>query len=238
MLTEEAHHMFVGDTGISRVIKRTLEVMNELNTDDPEAIRKAGAIDLQTLQRYLNFWFSSSLDLFGSESSSNAASYFANGLKGRPDEGRYEDHIAAEEIYTIEVPDGNLSTKSEEIPMRNAMNDVTRGSYVKDCEIGVIRWNRLIEKAGHSFRLALPSTRFRRNIGIWANVPTDPAGTPITQEEFNAKIASWLPSEGDQAYILSLMHGVYEQGKMAAWIAPPDRGINNNPVNYEYVRLQ
>ena len=238
MLTEEAHHMFVGDTGISRVIKRTLEVMKELNTDDPETIRKAGAIDLPTLQRYLNFWFSSSLDLFGSETSSNAASYFANGLKGRPDEAKYEDHVVADQIYKIEVPSGNLGTKAEEIPMRNAMNDVTRGSYVRDCEIGVVRWNRLIEKAGHAFRLALPSTRFRRNIGIWADVPTDPAGTPITQEEFNAKIAGWLPSEGDQAYIFSLMHGVYDQGKMAAWIAPPDRGINNNPVDYEYVRFQ
>ena len=237
MLTEEAHHMFVGDTGISRVIKRTLEVMKELNTDDPVAIRKAGAVDLPTIQRYLNFWFSSSLDLFGSESSSNAASYFANGLKGRPDETRYEDHVATEQIYTLDVPDG-MSTKTEEIPMRNAMNDVTRGSYVKDCDMGVTRWNRLIEKAGHSFRLALPSTRFRRSIGVWANVPTDPAGNPISQEEFNAKIAGWLPSEADQAYILSLMHGVYEQGKMAAWIAPPDRGINNNPVDYEYVRLQ
>src|SRR5215467_4609587 len=107
MLTEEAHHMFVGDTGISRVIKRTLEVMKELNTDEPEAIRKAGAVDLPTLQRYLNFWFSSSLDLFGSESSSNAASYFANGLKGRPDEARYEDHIASDQMFTIDVPDGN-----------------------------------------------------------------------------------------------------------------------------------
>src|SRR4029077_16634499 len=66
MLTEEAHHMFVADTGMSGVIKRTLEVMKELNTDDPETIRKAGAIDLPTLQRYLNFWFSSSLDLLGS----------------------------------------------------------------------------------------------------------------------------------------------------------------------------
>src|SRR5690348_5677901 len=237
MLTEEAHHMFVGDTGIARIVKRTLEVMKELNTDDPEAIRKAGAIDLPTLQRYLNFWFSSSLDLFGSESSSNAASYFANGLKGRPDEARYEDHVATEQVYTLDIPNG-LGTKTEEIPMRNAMNDVTRGSYVKDCDLGVTRWNRLIEKAGHSFRLTLPSTRFRRNIGVWANVPTDPAGNPISQEEFNAKIAGWLPSEGDQAYILSLMQGVYEQGKMAAWIAPPDRGINNNPVNYEYVKLQ
>ena len=57
MLTEEAHHMFVGDTGISRVTKRTLEVMRELGTDEPEAIRRAGAIDLPTMQKYLNFWF-------------------------------------------------------------------------------------------------------------------------------------------------------------------------------------
>ena len=139
-------------------------------------------------------------------------------------------------IYTLEVP-GNGGAKSEQIAMRTAMNDVTRGAYVRDCEMGVTRWNRLIEKAGYPFRLALPSTRFRRNIGVWAGVPTDPAGRPITQEEFNARIGGWLRSEGDQAFILSLMHGVHEQGKMAAWIAPPDRGINNNPVNYEYVRL-
>jgi benzoyl-CoA 2,3-dioxygenase component B len=237
MLTEEAHHMFVGDTGINRVVRRALEVMKELNTDDPVAIRHAGAIDLPTVQRYLNFWFSSSLDLFGSESSSNAASYFANGLKGRPDETRYEDHLAVEQMYALEVPDGNGGTKAEDIPMRNAMNDVTRGSYVKDCEIGVTRWNRLIEKAGHSFRLSLPSTRFRRNIGIWAGVPTDTTGKPITQEEFNARIGGWLPSESDRAYIMSLMHGVHEPAKMAAWIAPPDRGINNNPVDYEYVKM-
>src|SRR5262249_4505371 len=93
ILTEEAHHMVVGDTGIARVVRRTLEVMKEFDTVDAEAVRGAGAIDLPTLQRYLNFWFSSSLDLFGSESSSNAASYFANGLKGRPDESQYEDHI-------------------------------------------------------------------------------------------------------------------------------------------------
>ena len=92
MLTEEAHHMFVGETGLARVIKRTLEVMAELGTDDPARVRAAGAIDLPTFQRYLNFWFSSSLDLFGSEVSSNAASSFATGLKGRPDEQQYADH--------------------------------------------------------------------------------------------------------------------------------------------------
>ncbi len=89
MLTEEAHHMFVGATGIARVIRRTLEIMREIGGDDPAAVRNAGAIDLPTLQRYINYWFSSSLDLFGAEISSNAASYFASGIKGRPDERRF-----------------------------------------------------------------------------------------------------------------------------------------------------
>src|SRR5499425_1802921 len=113
MLTEEAHHMFVGETGINRVVKRALEVMKELNSDDPQAIRNAGAIDLPTIQKYLNFWFTSSLDLFGSETSSNAASYFANGLKGRPDEAQYEDHLATDQVYELHLPDGKGGTKTE-----------------------------------------------------------------------------------------------------------------------------
>lgn len=237
MLTEEAHHMFVGDTGISRVIRRTLEVMKELGTEDPIAIRKAGAVDLATIQKYLNFWFSSSLDLFGADVSSNAASYFANGLKGRPDEMQYEDHLASGQTYTLEVPDNDGGVKTEQIPLRNAMNEVTRNSYVRDCDIGVKRWNRLIEKAGYTTRLSLPSTRFRRNIGSWAGISTDPAGRPISRAEFDAHKADWLPDEADRSFVHSLMQGVFDRGKMAAWIAPPDRGINNNPVDYEYVKL-
>ena len=103
--------------------------------------------------------------------------------------------------------------------------------------MGMKRWNKHIEKVGHSFRMTLPSTRFRRTIGSWANVPTDPAGNPITQEEFDAHISEWLPTDGDRAFIYSLMKGVTERGKMAAWIAPPERGINNQPIDFEYVRL-
>src|ERR1700761_9012413 len=123
MLTEEAHHMFVGDTGISRVVKRTLEVMRELGTDEPDAIRRAGAIDLPTVQRYLNFWFSSSLDLFGSEASSNAAAYFAQGIKGRPDEKKYDDHVLSAATFSLDVPDGSCGVRTEYVPMRNAMNE-------------------------------------------------------------------------------------------------------------------
>jgi benzoyl-CoA 2,3-dioxygenase component B len=237
MLTEEAHHMFVGETGLGRVVKRTLEVMKGLGTDDPETIRRAGAIDLPLLQRYLNFWFSSSLDLFGSEVSSNAASTFANGIKGRPDESQFEDHVCREATIAIEVPDGAGGVKQESVGLRNAMNEVARGAYAKDCELGIRRWNMQIQRAGFDFRLALPSSRFRRQIGAWANVPTDPQGNMIARESHERGMGAWLPSEADRAFVRSLMQRVVAPGRMAAWIAPPDRGINNLPVDYEYVRL-
>ena len=236
MLTEEAHHMFVGDTGIGRIVRRTVEVMNELRSDDPAKVRAAGAIDLQTIQKYMNFWFSSALDLFGSEVSSNAASYFANGLKGRPDESLYDDHVAAGE-YQLDQPDGQGGVKTETVSMRNAMNEIMRAAYIRDCENGVKRWNRIIEKGGFSFELRLPSARFRRTVGSWANVPTDPAGNPISQEAFAAAMPGWIPTPEDQAFVASLMKPVLEPGKVASWIAPPDRGINNMPVDYEYVRV-
>jgi benzoyl-CoA 2,3-dioxygenase component B len=236
MLTEEAHHMFVGDTGIGRVVRRSVEVMNELKSDDPAKVRAAGAIDLQTIQKYLNFWFSSALDLFGSEISSNAASYFANGLKGRPDESLYDDHIAAGN-YTLDMPDGKGGVRTETVAMRNAMNEVLRVAYIRDCENGVKRWNRIIEKGGIDFELRLPSPRFRRTVGAWANVPTDPAGTPISAEAFAAGISSWIPTPDDQTFVASVMHPVMEPGKVASWIAPPDRGINGMPVDYGYVRV-
>jgi len=236
MLTEEAHHMFVGDSGIGRVVRRTVDLMNELHTDDPMKIRAAGAIDLDTIQKYMNFWFSSALDLFGSEISSNAASYFATGLKGRPDESLYDDHIAAGD-YALEVPDGKGGVKTETVPMRNAMNEVMRVAYVRDCENGVKRWNKIIEKAGIDFELRLPSARFRRTVGAWANIPTTPAGQPIAPEAFAAGLPSWIPMPEDQAFVASVMHSVLEPGKVANWIAAPDRGINNLPVDYEYVRV-
>jgi benzoyl-CoA 2,3-epoxidase subunit B len=237
MLTEEAHHMFVGDTGIGRIVRRTLEVMKELGTEDPAAIRAKGAVDLPTMQRYLNFWFTSSLDLFGAENSSNAAGYFATGIKGRPDEASYEDHLCRDGAFTLEVPDGKGGVTTEEVPMRNAMNEVTRAAYIRDCEIGVKRWNRLISKAGYAQVLTLPSEHFRRGIGAWANQPTDPTGKIISLEDAQAKLPGWLPSQSDRAYVRSLMQRVIEPGKMAAWIAPPDRGINNLPIEYEYVHL-
>ena len=164
--------MFVGETGIGRVVKRTLEVMKELGTDDPDKVRAAGAVDLPTVQKYLNFWCSSSLDLFGSEISSNSAANFANGLKG----GRTNHSTRIMSFGAFDDAGFDAGRRTGTVPMLNALNEVMRESYLKDCEIGLKRWNRQIERAGFPLRLTLPSTRFRRSIGAWAGQPVDPRG--------------------------------------------------------------
>ncbi len=237
MLTEEAYHMFVGRTGITRVFKRTLEVMKALSSEDPADIRAAGAIDLPTLQRYINFWFSSSLDLFGAEISSNAATYFATGLKGRPDEAQFNDHVALGERLLIDMPDRNGRVVPETVPLRNAMNEVARTAYIADCDIGIRYWNRLIAEAGYDFPLALPSPRFHRSVGVWADIHTDPQGNPIGDQQWAIRSRDWLPSAEDRAFVGSLMQRVIEPGKVAAWLAPPEIGIDNRSASYEYVRL-
>jgi benzoyl-CoA 2,3-dioxygenase component B len=207
--------------------------MKELGTDDPARIRAAGAVDLPLLQKYLNFWCSSSLDLFGSEISSNSAANFASGMKGRPDETTYEDHLLRGKTMKLGTPEGE-----QEVPVLNALNEVMRESYLKDCEIGLKRWNRQIERAGHSLRLTLPAMSFRRSIGAWAGQPIDPQGKLLEKSVYEKKLGEWIPTEADRAFVHSLMQRVVEPGKMAGWIAPPDRGINNLPVEYEYVKLQ
>ncbi|MFO0679280.1 MAG: benzoyl-CoA 2,3-epoxidase subunit BoxB [Polyangiaceae bacterium] len=236
MLTEEAHHMFVGETGVLRVVERTAQQMAEHKLETPEDVRKRGLIDLPTMQKYLNLWYSLSLDLFGGEISSNAASFFANGLKGRAKEADFEDHVALEGIYGVDVvKEGKVSR--EEVPLRNAMNEVLRDAYVVDCQRGVDKWNRAIEAHGIPFRLALPHRRFHRQIGIYADVSCDVEGNVISKDAFEAKRDAWLPSAADRAYVKSLMQTpVYDPTQMANWIAAPKQGIKGRPVDFEYVR--
>jgi benzoyl-CoA 2,3-dioxygenase component B len=98
MLTEEAHHMFVGETGVGRVIQRTCDAMKEAGIEDPydiDAVRNLGVIDLPTIQKKLNFHYTLSLDLFGSEVSTNAANAFNAGIKGRFQETKIDDQYAS-----------------------------------------------------------------------------------------------------------------------------------------------
>jgi benzoyl-CoA 2,3-dioxygenase component B len=233
MLTEEAHHMFVGETGVGRVIERACQLMKENKNEDA---REEGGIDLETIQRYVNFWFSSSVDLFGGEISSNAADYFASGLKGRDKEqSHYDDHVELNSAYQMEVfENGRIVRKP--IPSRNAMNEILRDAYIKDNQRGVDRWNKVIAKHGIDFEITLPHRRFNRSLGIYTGHHFDPQGNPISEEQFEAKRSEWLPTEADKHHVKSLMTPVLEQGKIAHWLAPPARGINGNPFDYEYVR--
>ena len=236
MLTEEAHHMFVGETGVLRVVDRTAQQMAEHKIETPEAVRKLGLIDLPTMQKYLNLWYSLSLDLFGGEISSNAAQYFATGVKGRAKEDQYEDHTCLTTAYGMDVPkDGKIV--HEDVPMRNAMNEVLRDAYVEDCQRGVDKWNRTIAAHGIKFELKLPSRRFHRNVGIYAGVSADPEGNLISKDQFEAKKGAWLPSDADKAYVQSLMQKpIFDPKQMANWIAAPKQGIKGRPVDFEYVR--
>ena len=237
MLTEEAHHMFVGESGVSRVVQRTCQMMNELKTDDVQKLRAAGVIDLPTLQRYLNFHYSVTIDLFGADESSNAATFYSSGLKGRYEEGkRSDDHKLRGQGYNVlKVNDGKLV--ETEVPMLNALNEVLRDDYIKDSRAGVDRWNKVIEKAGIAFRLQVPHKAFHRNIGALAGVKVSPEGQVISAAEWAANVDKWLPSLDDRTYVASLMGRVVEPGKYANWIAPPVVGINRQPIDFEYVRF-
>src|SRR5438034_4876192 len=234
MLTEEAHHMFVGEAGIGRIVQRACEIMREHKTDD---VRRHGGIDLPTIQRYLNFHYSVSLDLFGSEVSTNAANFYTAGLKGRFEETKKEDdHLLKEATYGVAELDGDRIVTREE-PALVSLNERLRDDYVADCARGVARWNEVIRKHGIDFELKLPHRAFHRAIGSFAEARVAPDRRVINQAEWDARHGDWLPNEEDKAYIQSLMHPVTEPGKFANWIASPPRGINGQPIDFEYVRL-
>ncbi len=234
MLTEEAHHMFVGETGVGRIVQRTCELMREHHTDD---VRPLGGIDLPTIQRYLNFHYAVSLDLFGAEISTNAATYYTTGLKGRFEETKQaDDHQLKDATYRITTLEGD-HVATIEAPALTSLNERMRDDYMADCARGVARWNQVIERAGVDFKLELPHRGFHRAIGAFAETKIAPDGRVLSEAEWDARHHEWLPTETDRAYVLSLMQPVTERGKFANWIAPPARGINAQPLDFEYVRL-
>jgi benzoyl-CoA 2,3-dioxygenase component B len=231
MLTEEAFHMFVGESGIQRIAARAADVMLQTGRDD---LFELGAIPLGVLQKYINYWYTEALDLFGGEDSSNAATYFAAGLKGRFQEDDQPEHLALDQTYELRKPDGSV----EKIPMRRAMNAVLRDAYVEDCHRGLRRWNRELEHRKIDARLYLPAVCFNRKVGAFAGLPCDPWGKILGREEFERRRSEWLPTEEDRMRVGAIMKPVYEPGRIANWITPPAKGIGGKPgLEFEYVQF-
>src|SRR3954470_22252743 len=234
MLKEESHHMFVGTTGVDRVVERTAQLMVEHDTDE---VGPLGAIPLDVIQKYLNFHYSVSLDLFGSETSTNVANYFTAGLKGRwSEERRRDDHrLTDDSIWVDAVVDGEIG--QTEVSALVGLNTDLRRQYISDCQNGVNRWNKILESAGLPQRLALPHIAFNRKVGAFAGIEVTPDGRLISADEWARDKRRWLPTDVDKTHVRSLMRPVHERGKIAAWIAPPRQGINGKPFDYEYVHL-
>jgi len=241
MLTEEAHHMFVGETGITRVIQRTCEAMREAGIDDPTdvaTVRARGVIDLPTIQKKLNLHYSLSLDLFGSEVSTNAANAFNAGIKGRYKETTIgDDHRLNSSTYPVlKLVDGEIKQLDE--PALTALNMRLRDDFTQDCVKGMLRWNKVISIAGYDYRLSLPHAAFHRAIGEFKDVHATPEGVLIDDASWSKRRNDWLPSSVDGDFIASLMTPVTGIGAFASWIAPPRVGIDNKPGDFEYVKIE
>jgi benzoyl-CoA 2,3-dioxygenase component B len=241
MLTEEAHHMFVGETGVARVVQRTCQAMRDAGIEDPydvARIRALGVIDLPTIQRKANLHFSLTLDLFGSEVSTNAANAFNSGVKGRYREDKLDDdHTLESATYPVLRPvDGEV--RATDVPALSALNMRLRDDYVKDCQKGIDRWNRVIHAFKIPFEIRLPHVAFNRKIGEFRSALYDLAGRPLTAEQWKAQETEMVPSGDDQDFIEDLMKTPeMEPGKFASWIASPRVGIDNQPGDFEYVKL-
>jgi benzoyl-CoA 2,3-dioxygenase component B len=234
MLKEEAHHMMVGTTGIDRVVTRTAEIMREHDTDD---VRPHGGIPLQTIQKYINFHYSVSLDLFGGDTSTNVANYYTAGLKGRWQEERRSDDHQLKDAFTklALIEDGKMI--EADVPALTALNVDLRGEYIADCGNGLNRWNMILADHGIDTRLSLPHVGFNRQVGTFAAHRIAPDGSLLDQHTWDAQVTNWLPTPDDKAYVAELMRPVYDTGRIASWVAPPKTGINGQPFEYEYVHL-
>ena len=230
MLTEEAHHMFVGQTGIARILKRTAELSKQGD------VRAQGGIPFDLIQKAINFWYTISLDLFGGEDSSNAANFFGAGLKGRDREALREEHTALGQTYRLTKFTADGKADDVDVPLRRAMNEVLRDAYIEDCEKVIKSWNKTLVDADVSFRVRLPHRRFNRSQGIYAGLHFDPDGNMLTPPQWDKCKHDWLISPAEQDYVESLMFAVTEPGKFANWIAAPARGIDGQPLEFEYVR--
>ena len=240
MLTEEAFHMFVGETGITRIIERTCQAMNEAGIEDPndiQAVRSLGVIDLPTVQKKANVHYSLSLDLFGSELSTNAANYFNAGLKGRMHEMNLDDNHQLTDLTYPVLQRHNGGFEMQDHPALNALNARLRDDFTDDCNRGVGRWNKVISKAGVEFEIRLPHVAFYRQIGDFADVSVTPDGEVLGSEEWERRRGEWLPDSDDREYIESLMVPQWGINEFAPWIAPPRSKIDRKPGGFEWVKL-
>ena len=172
MLTEEAHHMFVGETGVGRAIERTCQAMKAGRHRGPlrhrrraQARRHRPADHAEEGQPAL-LAVARPVRLGGLDQRRQLLQLPASRAASRRRASRTTTSCTNATYPVSKLVDGQIKMVDE--PALTAINMRLRDDYVADCAKGVERWNKVIEKAGIKFRLELPHVAFHRHIGEFA----------------------------------------------------------------------
>ena len=233
--------MFVGETGVGRIVQRACDLMKDHKTENTGAtdgVRTSTVVLIWKPYRNILIFILVFLPIYLARNYPQTRLPIIMPVSKDVSEKTKinDDHLLHDSSYSI-LELNNEKIVNTEVPALNAVNERLRDDYIKDCDLGVRRWNKIIEDAGIDFRLKLPHRAFHRGIGQFSEIQTDPEGEIITQSEWDRRHSEWLPSQQDQAYVQYLMQPVTEPGKIAGWIAPPKGKINRHPFEYEFVRF-
>jgi hypothetical protein len=161
MLKEESFHLGTGANGLRRIVKQ-------------------GVIPCALVQKYVNKWVSTGLDLFGTDDSASAQWAYVYGVKGRYDEREAQEPAARE----------HLNEASRELYFQELRDEMRRISKVR--------------KEGEP-ALYIPSDKFKRGIGKFAGKRytvhgDDFEGDDVAWEEY---LSSVLPSDEDEDRLIN-----------------------------------
>jgi benzoyl-CoA 2,3-dioxygenase component B len=149
---------------------------------------------------------------------------------------RHDDHVLTDATAQVPLVSGG-AISARTVPALTALNLDLRDEYVADCERGLRKWNSELDKAGLDMRLTLPHPGFNRNVGAFAGHFVSPSGEMLDEGVWRSSADGWLPTADDRGQVAELMVRHHEPGEFAGWLAPPPVGINDLPVEYDYVRF-
>ncbi|MED5486699.1 MAG: Phenylacetic acid catabolic protein [Candidatus Thermoplasmatota archaeon] len=156
MLKEESFHLGTGANGLRRIVKQ-------------------GVIPMDFLQKYINKWVSTGLDLFGTDESTSAQWAYVYGVKGRYDEREAD-------------------TEAD----RDHLNEESRMHYFNEIKDEMVRISKP-RKEGEP-ELFIPSDKFNRGLGNYHGEKWTVHGEPFegSDEEWQEYLDAVLPTEADE----------------------------------------
>jgi benzoyl-CoA 2,3-dioxygenase component B len=156
MLKEESFHLGTGANGLRRIVKQ-------------------GTIPMTFLQKYINKWVSTGLDLFGTDESTSAQWAYVYGVKGRYDEREAE----------VEAD-------------REHLNEESRMHYFNELREEMVRISKP-RKDGEP-ELFIPSDKFNRSVGNYHGSKFTVEGKPFEGDDdaWMAYLNSVLPTDEDE----------------------------------------